>query len=105
MNLRLHKIDHPQASNNYRVIAEVDGADVEVGSIGTALHAGTQAVWSWGIDTVIPMRELESEGQGGNRKDCMRKFRAAWDRFCQDEGRLAEFLEAKRSAGRRAARG
>jgi hypothetical protein len=38
----------------------------------------------WGIDSVIPMRELETEGSGKDRNDCMRKFRAAWDRFSAD---------------------
>lgn len=100
MNLFLRKVNSPQASNNFRVIAEIDGTEVEIGSIGMTFHAGPQPGWTWGIDTVIPMRELESEGQGSDQKDCMRKFRAAWDRFCQDEGRLAEFLEAKRRAKR-----
>jgi hypothetical protein len=31
-----------------------------------------------------------------NRKDCMRQFRAAWDRFSADPTRLSEFLDVKR---------
>jgi hypothetical protein len=49
-----------------------------------------------GIDTVIPMRDIESEGIGKDRQDCMRQFRAAWDRFSSDRARLIEFLEMKR---------
>ena len=39
------------------------------------------------------MREEDGEGGG---KDCMRQFRAAWDRFSADPARLSEFLETKR---------
>ena len=28
---------------------------------------------------MIPMRVLETQGKGKNRRDCMRQFRAAWD--------------------------
>jgi hypothetical protein len=45
---------------------------------------------------VLPMREMESEGNGKDRADCMRKFRAAWDRFAADPARLTEFLAMKR---------
>src|SRR6266478_1258448 len=31
-----------------------------------------------------------------DRKDCMRQFRAAWDRFSADPARLSEFLDMKR---------
>src|SRR5215831_14927497 len=48
------------------------------------------------IDTVIPMRVLETQGKGKDRRDCMRRFRAAWDRFAADEANLIEFLNAKR---------
>lgn len=100
MKLLLRREKHPQATDNYRVIAEIDGAEVEVGSIGTNFRAEPQLVWTWGIDTVIPMREIESEGSGTDRTDCARRFRAAWDRFCQDEARLAKFLDIKRRARR-----
>ena len=49
-----------------------------------------------GIDSAIPMRELETEGIGKDRKDCMRQFRAAWDKFSADPARLSEFLDMKR---------
>jgi hypothetical protein len=52
--------------------------------------------WVWGIDSVIPMREPETEGSGKDRKDCMRQFSAAWDRFSADPARLSEFLDMKR---------
>jgi hypothetical protein len=35
-------------------------------------------------DFVIPMRDTETEGTGLDRKDCMRQFRAAWDRFAAE---------------------
>jgi len=49
-----------------------------------------------GIDTVIPMRVLETQGKGKDRRDCMWQFRAAWHRFATDEANLTEFLNAKR---------
>jgi hypothetical protein len=80
-----------RASDIYRVILREDGVDIELGSIGVQ-HDG----WVWGLDSVIPMRDLETEGSGKDRKDCMRQFRAAWDRFSADPARLSEFLEMKR---------
>ena len=38
----------------------------------------------------------ETDGVGRDRKDCMRQFRAAWDRFSADRIRLSEFLDMKR---------
>ena len=74
MTLYLRKVIQ---QDNYRVILKLDGDEVEVGSIGIQ-HGG---VWSWAIDTVIPMRTQLTQGEGMDRKDCMRQFRAAWDRF------------------------
>ena len=45
---------------------------------------------------MIPMRVLETQGKGKDRKDCMRQFKAAWERFAADEANLVEFLNAKR---------
>jgi hypothetical protein len=42
------------------------------------------------------MRVVETQGDGKDRRDCTRKFRAALDRFAADEGNLAESLNAKR---------
>jgi hypothetical protein len=64
------------------------------------LGVGTTAGWTWGIDTVVPMRELETEGTGRDRADCMKQFRSAWDKFSADPARLTEFLEMKRKARR-----
>jgi hypothetical protein len=88
----LRKVTHSAAPDNYRVIIR-DGAEIEIeiGSIGRQFDG-----WFWGIDTVLPMREMESEGYGKDRADCMRKFRAAWDRFAADPARLTEFLAMKR---------
>jgi hypothetical protein len=52
--------------------------------------------WSWAIDTVIPMRDQDSRGFGRDRRDCMKLFRATWERFAADQANLVEFLEAKR---------
>jgi hypothetical protein len=100
MQLFLRKIRHPQAPNNYRVILKSEDGEMEIGSIGTQFKAGPDMVWRWGIDTVIPMREIESEGEGRDRKDCQRQFRAAWEKFARDPARLTEFLQAKRRARR-----
>ena len=42
------------------------------------------------------MREIESEGQGVDRADRMKRFKAAWIRFAADEANPAEFLYMKR---------
>jgi hypothetical protein len=91
-DLFLRKVIHPQAADNYRVILKDDGTEIEIGSIGVQFDG-----WTWGIDTAIPMRQLETEGTGKNRKDCMRQFRLAWNRFSSDPARLTAFLETKRT--------
>jgi hypothetical protein len=90
MDLFLRKVIHT-ARDNYRVIVKDNGEEIEVGSIGVQFDG-----WTWGIDTVVPMRDIESEGSGKDRADCMRQFRAEWDRFSSDRARLTEFLEVKR---------
>lgn len=99
-DLFLRKITHPQAPDNYRVILKIDGDEFEIGSIGIVNLTGAERGWQWGIDTVIPMRQLETEGQGQDRRDCMRQFKAAWQHFASDPARLAEFLDVKRRARR-----
>jgi hypothetical protein len=54
------------------------------------------ARWAWGIDTVLPKRELESGGYGIDRKDCQRRFKAAREAFSADPARLTEFMAMKR---------
>jgi hypothetical protein len=88
MDLFLRKVIHPQAHDNYRVLFKDDGVEIEVGSIGIQFDG-----WAWGIDTAIPMKETEAQGTA----DCMREFRAAWDRLSSDPARLTEFLEVKRN--------
>ena len=90
MDLFLRKVIHPQARDNYRVIVKDEGVDIEVGSIGVQFDG-----WLWGIDNIVPMSEAGGEGSGKDCKDCMRKFRAAWDRFSADPA-LSEFLDTKR---------
>jgi hypothetical protein len=96
MDLYLSKVDHPQAHNNYRVILKDDGQEIEIGSIGIQHQTGLETAWQWGIDAIIPMRSFESDGYGKDRADCMRKFKAAWERFAADEAKLTAFLEMKR---------
>jgi hypothetical protein len=43
------------------------------------------------------MRAHETQGEGSDRRDCMRQFKAAWERFAADEANLVEFLDAKRT--------
>jgi hypothetical protein len=95
MDLFLREVIHPQAPDNYRVILKDDGTEIEIGSIGAQFDG-----WAWGIDTANPMREVDGQGTGTDRKDCMRQFRAAWDRFSSDPARLAEFLQVKRKRPR-----
>jgi hypothetical protein len=96
MDLHLRKVLHPQAVDNYRVLLNDDGLEVEVGSIGIQHGSGGTEHWTWAIDTVIPMREGDAQGRGRDRKDCMRRFRAAWDKLSSDPAWLTEFLQAKR---------
>jgi hypothetical protein len=63
MDLFLRKVIHPAATDNYRVVVR-DGEEIEIGSIGRQFDG-----WAWGIDCVIPMREIESEGSGRDLKD------------------------------------
>lgn len=96
MDLYLRKITHPQARDNYRVILKSDVDEVEIGSIGLQTFTSDDTAWVWGVDTVLPMREHQTSGRGESRQDCMRQFKAAWEKLTADRGWLAEFLEAKR---------
>jgi hypothetical protein len=81
------------------VILKLDGDEIEIGSIGTQSTTAINSVctiWTWGIDSAVPMRSLESGGQGKDFCDCMRQFNAAWEGFAADEANLAAFLKAKR---------
>ena len=105
MDLYLRKSEHGQQSPDiYRVILKDDGDEVEIGSISVQHSAGAQYHWKWAIDTVIPMRAHQTQGRGGDRADCMRKFRQAWARFADDDANLTMFLAEKRRARRDATR-
>lgn len=95
-DLYLRKVRHHQAPDNYRVILKIDGDEIEVGSIGLQHFTSADTRWVWGIDTVIPMREGDSQGEGADRADCMRRFKAAWSRFAADDANLTDFLAMKR---------
>src|SRR6516164_8806497 len=102
MDLYLRKSDQGQLGPEiYRVILkDEDGDEVEIGSISVQHSAGAQYHWKWAIDTVIPMRAHQTQCRGGDRADCMRKFRQAWARFAADEANLTMFLAEKRRARR-----
>jgi hypothetical protein len=98
--LYLRKVDHPQARDNYRVILKSESGETEIGSIGIQTFTSTDTTWVWGIDTVIPMRQRQTEGRGVDRRDCMRKFKAAWQALASDPGWFEEFMNAKRRSRR-----
>ena len=96
MYLYLRKVIYPQARDNYRVVLKGYIPEIEIGSIGIQHGIGGTEHWTWAIDNEITMRKAESRGRGKDRKDCMRQFRAAWDKFSADSARLSEFLQSKR---------
>ena len=96
INLFLRRVIHPQAHDNYRVILKVDTEEFEIGSIGVQHGSAGAVFWAWGIDTVVPMRDVGAQGRGQDREDCMKLFREAWERFCSDPKRLEHFLAQKR---------
>ena len=81
----MRKVIHPQAHDNYRVVLKHEDGEFEVASIGIQHAAGASYFWASGIDTVIPMRTHQTQGKGKDRRDCMRQFKAAWERFAADE--------------------
>jgi hypothetical protein len=95
--LALRRVQHPQATNNFRVIlkTEHDG-EVGIGSIGLKAFTGNNAAWTWSIDTVMPLRDYQSQGRGADRKACMVAFRTAWENHCRQPGWREEFLAIKR---------
>lgn len=80
----------------YRVVLKDDIGEIEIGSISPQDEANSVTRWQWAIDTVIPMREAEQMGYGPDRKDCQRRFQAAWEAFASDPARLVEFMRMKR---------
>lgn len=96
MDLYLRKVDHRQARENYRVVLKIDGEEIDIGAIGLKTFTSSDVAWTWGIDTVLPLRDHQCEGRGKDRKDCMTQFKSAWERHCEAEGWLDEFLAMKR---------
>ena len=86
MSLYLRRIIHPQAHDNYRVILKLEDGEFEIGSIGIQHSAGTVYFWAWGIDTGYPDSHPGDTGKGKDCRDCMKQFKAAWERFAADEG-------------------
>jgi len=83
----------------YRVILKDEDGETEIGSIGPQHTVGAETRWVWGIDTVIPMREADQTGYGADRKDCQRRFKAAWEKLAADPARLSDFMRMKRQRG------
>ena len=44
------------------------------------------------------MRTQETQGEGKDRRDCMRKFTASWDRFCRRRGQPDRIHEREAQA-------
>ncbi len=95
MELFLRKV-HDRRREAYRVILKDDIGEVEIGSIGPQDEANNVTRWMWAIDTVIPMREHQQMGYGDDRRDCMRNFKTAWEKFASDPANLVAFMRMKR---------
>ena len=82
--------------------------DARVSQTGTtsARFTGARPVTKASITTTesatlfLDKPSIADRGSGKDRMDCMRQFRAAWDRFSADQARLTEFLEMKRKSAR-----
>jgi hypothetical protein len=72
-----------------------DVSEIEIGSIGPQHETGAVTRWVWDIDTVIPMREADQTGYGDDRKDCMKRFQAAWEKLAANPARLSDFMRMK----------
>jgi hypothetical protein len=81
MNLYLRKVVDLQAHENYRVVLKLDGNEF-VGSIG--IQHG--AAWRWEIDTVIPMRVLETQGKGKNLQGLHEAVQGCLGAVCRRRG-------------------
>lgn len=94
MDLYLRRVEPDREA--YRVILKIDETEFQIGSIGVKTFTSDDTGWTWGIDTVIPMRSSQTSGRGSDMKDCMAKFRKAWEAQCAKAGWLEEFLAMKR---------
>ena len=56
MKRYLRRVTHSQARDNYLVIQKREEGKFEIGSID--IQRGV--TWTWGIDTVIPVRSFET---------------------------------------------
>jgi hypothetical protein len=85
MDLYLRKVDHTQARYNFRVVLKIDDEEIDIGSVGLKTFTSDHTAWTWGTDTVVPLRAHQSEGNGTDLKQCKNSFRAAWEFHCEDE--------------------
>jgi hypothetical protein len=96
MDLYLRKVTPLKPATITASFSRTTASGSRSGRSGFSKGPALPMVRPWGIDTVILMRVADTQGTGKDRKDCMKQFRAAWDRFSSDPARLAEFLQAKR---------
>jgi hypothetical protein len=94
--LRLRRVVHPMATDNYRVVWN----GLEVGSIGIQRGAAQRVFWSWGIDTPDNL-PFATHGEAENRDEATARFRTAWEAFAADPARLAEFVATKQAIAAR----
>src|SRR5215831_13318654 len=94
MNLYLRKVVHTQAHDNYRVILKCEESEFEIGSIG--IQDG--AAWAWGIDTVIPMRDHETQGEGSDRRGLHEAVQGSLGAVCRRRGQPDRVSEREAAA-------
>jgi len=72
MNLYLRRGLHPQATDNFRVILKhSDGPNTRSAALACSMVLPGAVFWAWGIDTVVPMRDVGAQGRG--RDDELRR--------------------------------
>jgi len=90
------KVIHPQAADNYRVVLKDYIPEIEIGSIDIDPRGRRRLLLALGHRHGGPMRDIDAQGTGKDRRECMRLFRAVWERFSADPARLEQFLAMKR---------
>jgi hypothetical protein len=58
------KLSTAKAHDDYGVILKDDGLETEIGSIGIQRGSADAEHLGLGIDTIIPMREVDAQGTG-----------------------------------------
>ena len=94
MNLYLRNVVDLQAHEKYRVVLKLDSNEFEIGSIG--IQHG--AAWRWEIDTVIPMRVLETQGKGKNLQGLHEAVQGCLGAVCRRRGQPGRVPEREAQA-------